>query len=776
MTRNILINRADFKQVKNNIRNFLITDPQSPFYNKNYNFESSALSGLLDMGAYLIHYLSYTLNKNIEEIFLDTATLENSVYSLIKNYNYIPQLKRPATSFLKMKYFRNTTVGLVCDTIAGYSVAGTVTQGGVSGTIQAIDTMNKVLYMTDVAGGSFSIGAISGAGTVSSVDTDYNSDDDDKNFTVYWNSIKYTDDYNIIPSFRDSVQESYYDGASVTDYENENIISYSISPYIDTDGTRYLQLIMNVFQGTWTSMEFEPVGVSFSADPNILLQDQTASISYDDKVIVDSIRVFVQEGGSGDWIEYHNINTGIVNQNQTTFDGGRMYAVKYVPDIGVYLTFNIDNITRSISSSDNIRIYFAITEGDDINEVSGNNEYTYDDFETIIINDETDITSPVVIFDSTNYGTVGVGNSDYLESELLLENNNNSERGELTNGGARQTTESIKQTASKYYTTQGRLITEDDYNIALKSKFSEFVFSNTWGGQREFLDIETLMEDEIGGSAYSVLPTAAEMCTTLKNVMRNMYVDGLLSINTVSSDDLTVGKYIRDLGHIYFTMIGTNNEFIDDASTINEVKAFFDERKIMTIMTKYFSPTIVLMKPELTLRIKQAFKKEVDINEIKQNIYSDFLEKVKFNNIFYFSELEKIILDNEEVDSIITKNYKYDLKIKNGSTKDDYIYIRTYTQISGNLNNIIRTKSGTEFTLTTNNANRVYINGGDVGEINKSKGFIRIQNNNAGSMFFTDDWFYVLNVNNFGSSYRFNAIKDCFLTIQSPSSISISVV
>ena len=83
---NIQISELDFDSIKNNLKTFL--RGQDKF--KDYDFEGSSLSVLLDLLAYNTHYNSYYLNMIANEMFMDTAALRSSVISHAKLLNYTP--------------------------------------------------------------------------------------------------------------------------------------------------------------------------------------------------------------------------------------------------------------------------------------------------------------------------------------------------------------------------------------------------------------------------------------------------------------------------------------------------------------------------------------------------------------------------------------------------------------------------------------------------------------------------------------------------------------
>jgi hypothetical protein len=83
----INISELDFDTIKNSLKSYLSDKPQF----KDYNFEGSTISTVLDILAYNTHYNSFYLNMVSNEMFLDTALKRSSVVSHAKLMNYTPR-------------------------------------------------------------------------------------------------------------------------------------------------------------------------------------------------------------------------------------------------------------------------------------------------------------------------------------------------------------------------------------------------------------------------------------------------------------------------------------------------------------------------------------------------------------------------------------------------------------------------------------------------------------------------------------------------------------
>ena len=88
----------DFQAIKNNLKIYL--EQQQEF--KDYNFEASGLSNILDVLAYNTHMNALTANFALNESFLGTAQLRSSLVSLSEGIGYVPDSKNASQAFIKM--------------------------------------------------------------------------------------------------------------------------------------------------------------------------------------------------------------------------------------------------------------------------------------------------------------------------------------------------------------------------------------------------------------------------------------------------------------------------------------------------------------------------------------------------------------------------------------------------------------------------------------------------------------------------------------------------
>jgi len=96
----------DFDSLKDDFRKFL----QSQDQYKDYNFDGSNMSVILDLLTYNTHINAYYLNQIGTESFLDTAKLKESVVSHAKELNYIPRSRNSSRAVVNL-----STTGSITD-------------------------------------------------------------------------------------------------------------------------------------------------------------------------------------------------------------------------------------------------------------------------------------------------------------------------------------------------------------------------------------------------------------------------------------------------------------------------------------------------------------------------------------------------------------------------------------------------------------------------------------------------------------------------------------
>ena len=166
------ISQLDFENIKGALKRFL--NNQAEF--KDYDFEGSSLSILLDLLAYNTHYLAYNANFVANEMFLDTAQLRSSVASLAKLVGYTPNSARAPIADIK----------LVVNDGSGSTItmpAGTKFTSSIDGTSYSfVNIEDVVITPVDSIYTAQSVNIYEG--TYSSFSYTYNSSDVDQRFLI----------------------------------------------------------------------------------------------------------------------------------------------------------------------------------------------------------------------------------------------------------------------------------------------------------------------------------------------------------------------------------------------------------------------------------------------------------------------------------------------------------------------------------------------------------------------------------------------------------------
>ena len=96
----IAITDLEFDTIKSNLKSYL--SAQTTF--QDYDFEGSGMDVLMDILAYNTHYMGYYANMIGNEMFMDSASLRESVVSHAKHLNVIPTSVTSPTAYLNMTF------------------------------------------------------------------------------------------------------------------------------------------------------------------------------------------------------------------------------------------------------------------------------------------------------------------------------------------------------------------------------------------------------------------------------------------------------------------------------------------------------------------------------------------------------------------------------------------------------------------------------------------------------------------------------------------------
>ena len=99
------ITELDFDSIKSQLKTYLQTQTQF----KDYNFDGSNMSVLLDVLAFNSYQNNFYTNMAMNEMFLDSAVLKNSIVSHAKELNYIPRSRKSAKAVVTVSIRKEQT-------------------------------------------------------------------------------------------------------------------------------------------------------------------------------------------------------------------------------------------------------------------------------------------------------------------------------------------------------------------------------------------------------------------------------------------------------------------------------------------------------------------------------------------------------------------------------------------------------------------------------------------------------------------------------------------
>ena len=98
--RRINASELDFTNIKSNLITYM---KEQPGVFQDYNFEGAAMNTVIDVLAYITHINSVNANFALNETFLDTAQLRESVVSHAKLLGYTPRSTKPSVAYVDIK-------------------------------------------------------------------------------------------------------------------------------------------------------------------------------------------------------------------------------------------------------------------------------------------------------------------------------------------------------------------------------------------------------------------------------------------------------------------------------------------------------------------------------------------------------------------------------------------------------------------------------------------------------------------------------------------------
>lgn len=432
----LIISDLDFDSILSNFRNYLKS--QEVF--KDYNFDGSAMTELLKLLSYNTFYNSYYINNIAGEMFLDSATDRSSVVSRAKALGYIPNSAVSSYIYVDLESHIAKKVGETAPTSNSF-----------------ISLNPYATFITSVNETSFNF-----------ITTDVNNmyyDSDGVNYWVYKkNNVKISEGTPLYNYFKvQNIYEQYVipntnvDLNSIIVYVYDNETSTTYTPY-----TRCNYMINTV--------------------------DENSTVFW------------LYEGLDGKY--YIEFGNGVFGKQLTI---GNIIYVQYMTTNGNAANgaknFSVGNYSYSNTSIQDYNQAIQITPANYSILTLDNSTSIYSD-DSLVVGQTSNATGYVYTFDAnTQILTLYSSNGTFLFNETIQEETQfgantiigasstvlsiKSEVSTTSGGSDVENINSIKFSAPKFFASQNRLVTSNDYESIVKHDYPYIDDIVCWGGEDE---------------------------------------------------------------------------------------------------------------------------------------------------------------------------------------------------------------------------------------------------------------------------------------------------
>ena len=138
MATTITSTELDFQDIKSNLKVFFKQDAAFT----DYNFEGSGLNSLLDVLSYNTHFSGLIANFALNESYLGTAQLRNSVVSLAESLGYIPGSRNSSQSTIGLTI--NPSGGQALDQTYSFQPGELVLRGSIDGDVYTFSNRKTI--------------------------------------------------------------------------------------------------------------------------------------------------------------------------------------------------------------------------------------------------------------------------------------------------------------------------------------------------------------------------------------------------------------------------------------------------------------------------------------------------------------------------------------------------------------------------------------------------------------------------------------------------------
>ena len=183
MASNLNVSELDFDQIKDNLKNFMKS--QSQF--KDYDFDGSGLSVLMDILAYNTHYNAMLAHFALNEAFLDSAQIRGNVVSRAGLLGYVPRsvLAPRATVKLVVDVTNSDSINLPTTLVLERGTKFTTSVDGVSYTFSSLESQTAIRFDDPLGNKTFTYDAVPIAeGTIRSLSYRVDNDIENQKFQI----------------------------------------------------------------------------------------------------------------------------------------------------------------------------------------------------------------------------------------------------------------------------------------------------------------------------------------------------------------------------------------------------------------------------------------------------------------------------------------------------------------------------------------------------------------------------------------------------------------
>jgi hypothetical protein len=191
------IAELNFDDICENIKNFLATKDEF----KDFNFQGSGISYLIDVLAYFTHYNGFYFNMTMNEFFLPSATLRKNVTAIAKGLNYLPRRKAGAEALItfEVKTAYKPTNPLYTITIPAYTEFLSESYHFYTTEEYILTNANSYKFTGIVLRqGEYQEEIFTSDGTANQIFTIENANIDNDGLEVYVNNVLWTNENNLV--------------------------------------------------------------------------------------------------------------------------------------------------------------------------------------------------------------------------------------------------------------------------------------------------------------------------------------------------------------------------------------------------------------------------------------------------------------------------------------------------------------------------------------------------------------------------------------------------